>query len=243
MAREAATNRKSQRGNEAVLGHGGGKAGKRRYLPRSRRLRLAIVVVLALIAGVAYYVGENVGVEQDVELAVTADQGEATVAIAGEKFGVSPGCGCQNPEGGDLDWTGLALPSKGFRLGVEAEPAENVAEGTWQLTALAPDTDHIDWYASPYATLEMRVTVSRGGLDMRLFEGRTTFLQLIRTDRSGLNRTPASPTRRYCPPRAARPRRSRARRFARVQGACLTSPAPRPAGSGWTLPGATTAPT
>jgi hypothetical protein len=193
MAREAATNRKSQRGNEAVLGHGGGKAGKRRYLPRSRRLRLAIVVVLALIAGVAYYIGENVGVEQDVELAVTADQGEATVAIAGEKFGVSPGCGCQNPEGGDLDWTGLALPSKGFRLGVEAEPAENVAEGTWQLTALAPNTDHIDWYASPYATLEMRVTVSRGGLDMRLFEGRTTFLQLIRTGSIGVEQDPRFP--------------------------------------------------
>jgi hypothetical protein len=140
-----------------------------------------IAVMLALLAGVAYYIGENVKIEQDVELAISADQGEATVAIAGEKFGVSPGCGCQNPEAGDLDWTGLALPSEGFRLGVAAGPADDVAEGAWQLTAMAPDADHIDWYASPYATLEMRVTVNRGGLDLRLFEGRTTFLQLIGT--------------------------------------------------------------
>jgi hypothetical protein len=134
-----------------------------------------------LVAGAAYYIGKNVGVEQGVELAVRADQGEATVAIAGEKFGVSPGCGCQNPESGNLDWTGLALPSESFQLGVTAAAADNVAKGVWQLTAMAPDPDHIDWYASPYATLEMQVTVNRGGRDLRLFEGRTTFLQLIGT--------------------------------------------------------------
>jgi hypothetical protein len=137
--------------------------------------------MLALLAGVTYYVGGNYPVEQDVELAVSADQGEATMAIAAEKFGVSPGCGCQNPEGGDLDWTGLALPSERFRLGVEAKPASNVAKGVWHLTVMAPDADHIDWYAAPYATIEMRVTVHRRGLDRRLFEGRTSLLEMIGT--------------------------------------------------------------
>lgn len=177
MGRGAGTNLK-RRDNEAVVGQ---KGKKPRRFPRSRRLRLASAVVLALLAGVAYFIGENVKVERDVELAVSADQGEATVAIAGEKFGVSPGCGCQNPEGGNLDWTGLALPSESFQLGVTAAAADNVAKGIWQLTAMAPDPDHIDWYAGPYVTLEMQVTVNRGGLDLRVFEGRTTFLQLIGT--------------------------------------------------------------
>ncbi len=178
MGRGVGRNRESPN-NESVVGHGIGKGKNGRYLPRSRRLRLAIAVLLALLAGVAYYIGEDVGVEQDVELAISADQGKATVAIAGERFGVSPGCGCQNPEGGDLDWTGLALPSEGFRLGVTAAPADNVSEGVWQLTAMAPEADVIDWYAAPYATVEMRATVHRGGHALRLFDGRTTFLSLI----------------------------------------------------------------
>lgn len=175
MAREAGR----KRSNEAVVGHGGGKNERGRYLPRSRRLRLAIVVALALISGAAYYIGENFAVEKDVELAISADQGKATVAIAAEKWGVSPGCGCQNPEGGDLNWTGLALPSQGFRLEVTAAPADNVSRGVWQLTAMAPEADVIDWYAGPYATLEMRVTVDRGGRRLRLFDARTTFLLVI----------------------------------------------------------------
>jgi|GEM_PF-5755680 len=191
MARGAA--RPQNQSNEAVMGRDGNSGKGPRYFPRSRRLRLVIVVVLALVAGVAYYIGKNVGVEQEVELVLSADQGEARVAIAGEKFGASPACGCQNPEGGDLDWTGLALPSEKFQLGVEAAPAANVAEGTWQLTAMAPDTDHIDWYASPYATLKMRVTVNRGDLDLRLFEGRTTFLQLIGTRPIGVEQDPRFP--------------------------------------------------
>jgi hypothetical protein len=125
-------------------------------------------------------VGDNLEVEQDVELAVRADQGEATVAIAAEKLGVSPGCGCQHPNFGKLDWTGIALPSQGFRLGVTAAPADNVSAGIWQLTAMAPDVDRIAWYAGPYATLEMRVTVNRHGRSLRLFDGRTTFLQVVR---------------------------------------------------------------
>jgi hypothetical protein len=192
MARGAGAKSKS-RGNESVVGRVS-KSGKvPRYLPRSRRLRLVIVVLLALVAGAAYYIGENFKVEQDVELAISADQGEATVAIAGEKFGVSPGCGCQNPEAGDLDWTGLALPSESFRLDVAAAPGDNVANGAWQLTAMAPDADHIDWYAAPYATLEMRVTVNRGGVDLRLFEGRTTFLQLVGTGPIEVEQDPRFP--------------------------------------------------
>jgi hypothetical protein len=155
------------------------KGEKRHYLPRSWRLRLAIAVALALVAGIAYYFGENFSVEQDVELAVSADQGEATVAIVADKKGVSPACGCQNPEAGKLNWTGLALPSEGFRLDVTAAEADNVPRGLWQLTALAPRVHVIDWYAAPYATLEMRVTVTRAGRRLRLFDDRTTFLQMI----------------------------------------------------------------
>lgn len=180
-------------GNEAIVGRNLEKGKRSRRFPRSRRLRFAIAVVLALLAGVAYYIGENVKLEQDVELAVSADQGEATVAIAARKFGVSPGCGCQNPEGGDLDWTGLALPSESFQLGVTAAAADNVAQGVWQLTAMAPDADHIDWYAAPYATLEMRVTVDRGGRNLRLFEDHTTFLQLIGTRPIGVEQDPRFP--------------------------------------------------
>jgi len=165
--------------NEAVAGRGSGDGETPRYFPRSRRLRIAITLALALAAGATFYIGENLKVEQDVELAVSADQGEATVAIAGEKLGVSPGCGCQNPKFGELNWTGLALPSERFRLGVTAAPADNVSGGLWQLTAMAPDADVIDWYASPYATLEMRVMVNRDGRPFRLFDGRTTFLQVI----------------------------------------------------------------
>lgn len=178
VTRGAKGNPKSRR-SEIVFGPGTGENEKPRFLPRSRRLRIALALVLALLSGAAYYIGENLKVEQDVELAVSADQGEATVAIAAEESGVSPGCGCQHPNFGKLDWTGLALPSEGFRLGVTAAPADNVSEGLWQLTAMAPDAGPIGWYASPYATLEMRVTVNREGRSLRLFDGRTTFLQTV----------------------------------------------------------------
>lgn len=178
MARGASGEPKS-RPIEVVSGRVDGEDKKPRYLPRSRRLRIALALALALLAGTAYYVGENLKVEQDVELAISADQGEATVAIAAEESGVSPGCGCQHPNFGKLDWTGLALPSEGFRLGVAAAPADNVSGGLWQLTAMAPDAGRIDWYAAPYATLDMRVTVNREGRSLRLFDGRTTFLQVI----------------------------------------------------------------
>lgn len=177
MARGASGDPKS-RHSEVVSGRGG-EDKKRRYLPRSRRLRIAFAFALALLAGTAHYIGENLKVEQDVELVVSADQGEATVAIAAEESGVSPGCGCQHPNFGKLDWTGLALPSESFRLGVTAAPADNVSEGLWQLTAMAPDAGPIGWYASPYATLEMRVTVNREGRSLLLFDGRTTFLQVV----------------------------------------------------------------
>ena len=152
-----------------------------RWIPRSRRARLVIAIVALVAIGLTYYLSGHLSVDQGVELSVRADQGMAAVKIASEPYGVSPGCGCQNPRYGKLNWTGLALPSWRFRLGVSAQPSPGIPKGLWQMTAMAPDIDKIDWYASPYAILEVQVVASRNGRAVTLFSGPTTFLDVAGT--------------------------------------------------------------
>ena len=145
----------------------------------SRRVRVGVLLALAICSAAAYLVGEHLSVSKEVELNVTADQGKATIAIAADANGISPGCGCLEPAFGKEPWSGLSLPSLGFDLDVDAKPSREVAADEWQMTAMAPALDTIDWFAAPDQTVDLRVTVVRGEHHVQFFAGRTTFLDVI----------------------------------------------------------------
>lgn len=149
------------------------------WFPRSRRVRVTLLAILATAALAAYVIGQRASVVDEIELNVVADSGAATIGLAPQLNGVSPACGCMDPRFGKLPWSGLAIPSTYFDLGIDTGPAAGFEPHEWQLTVLQPRQDIIDWLAAPEQTLLMNVTVLRHGWFTRLFEGRATFLDMV----------------------------------------------------------------
>ena len=132
------------------------------------------------MAGSLFFLGHRLGQNRDLDLIASAQPGEASLEIKGEPTALSPLCGCLR--NGPLllqRRTGVAIPSRHFSLGVTALSSGDVKDETWQLTAMAPDIEPINWFASPVQTVAMTVIVNRNGHLLRLFHGRVTFLEVV----------------------------------------------------------------
>jgi hypothetical protein len=146
---------------------------------RSPLVRLGACTVFLVVLLAAYLIGRDVSMTRKLDLSVRADQGRTSLALAPELNAVSPGCGCADPQFGELAWYGMSIPSEGFDLNVASRPARDVDRHRWALEALAPEQDIVDWYQSPVHSLAMRVVAERNEHRVTLFAGRVSHLVLV----------------------------------------------------------------
>ena len=156
--------------------------GRRRGGPvllHSRAVRFAVLVLLLVIGGL-FYLSHRLGQDRDLELIAFAEPGEASLEIKAEPTALSPLCGCLRKSPLLFQRrSGIAIPSRLFSLGVTALSSGDVRDETWQLTAMAPEIEPINWVAPPVQTVAMQVLVERDGRLLRLFHGRVTFLEVV----------------------------------------------------------------
>ena len=148
-----------------------------------RRTRVGLLLALAVGLGAAYVVGQHVATTRQVELDVVADQGQTEIQLGTVRNPTSPGCGCLDPSFGELPWYGMSLPSQGFDLSVASRTAKKIDPHRWALTAMVPDTDVTDWYATPTHSLQMRVTADHDDSRRTVFDARVSYFVLM-TSRS-----------------------------------------------------------
>lgn len=152
-----------------------------------------LVAALLVVGGfLAYHLLNGIEAERTAEFNLTsAAQGTTSFSLQPQKGAVSPGCGCPNPEYGKHPWSGMSVPSTQFKLHVNAEPDDEIANGLWSLTALAPNTGPINWYGQPNHSVRLQVEAEdKNGSRRSLFKGLASHFVLW-TDRAVDVRQPA----------------------------------------------------
>lgn len=147
-----------------------------------RWVRIAIPVVIVALSVAVFTAGKRVAVERNVEFALTAGEGETTIALVPDSGAISPGCGCIHPLFAERPWYGMSIPSQGFALNV------NTTDGTaarWALTVTTPNLDTVDWTADSSHSQRITVSAVFGRHRKVVFRGRAA--HLIMKSRFGID--------------------------------------------------------
>jgi hypothetical protein len=159
----------------------------------SRRVRVGLLgIAIASLVGL-YVWGSQHAVATHLEASLSANQGTTTVRLNAETDAVSPGCGCYEPAFGKLAWYGMALPSDGFNLSLEASSPEKVTHHEWALEGIAPQQDVVDWAGVPDHSLEMTVFGYVHEHRRKLFRGRVGYFLLLAQHAIRVQQSPRYP--------------------------------------------------
>lgn len=129
-----------------------------------------------------------------VQLELVSDQGQSSVRLSPDVAKVmSPGCGCKDPRTGRWPWFGMGIPAERFTLDGQMNQDRAFDGRTWQITAMVPPLDYVDWYSGSPHSLEMSAKIVRNGQTVWSHRGRFAYFDVVTDSPIRVSQSPRYP--------------------------------------------------